>query len=74
MSTDAIKLLNEALSLPAEARAALAGKLIDSLDETLDPDAERLWAEEITRRLREIDEGRVAPIPWSEVRASILKR
>jgi len=74
MSADATKLLNEALSLPAEARAALAARLIDSLDETVDPDAERLWAEEIARRLRELDEGRVQSIPWSEVRASILKR
>ena len=53
-------------------------KDIDALTMTItaefDADAERLWAEEITRRLREIDEGRVVPIPWSEVRASILKR
>jgi putative addiction module component (TIGR02574 family) len=73
MSTDAMKLLSEALGLPAEARAALAARLIDSLDETVDPDAENLWAEEISRRLKEIDEGRVQAIPWSEVRASILK-
>lgn len=68
-----MKLLSEALGLPAEARAALAARLIDSLDETVDPDAENLWAEEISRRLKEIDEGRVQAIPWSEVRASILK-
>jgi putative addiction module component (TIGR02574 family) len=74
MSMDATELLNEALELPAEARAALAARLIDSLDETIDPDAESLWAEEITRRLKEFDEGRAQTIPWSEVRASILKR
>lgn len=44
MSIDTTKLLNDALSLPAEARAALAAKLIESLDETVDPDAEALWA------------------------------
>ena len=71
---DATELLNEALELPAEARAALAARLIESLDETVDPDAESLWAEEITRRLKEFDEGRAQTIPWSEVRASILKR
>jgi putative addiction module component (TIGR02574 family) len=74
MSMDASELLNEALELPAEARAALAAKLIESLDETVDPDAESLWAEEITRRLKEFDEGRAQTIPWSDVRASILKR
>lgn len=68
---DTTKLLNEALELPAEARAA---RLIESLDETIDPDAERLWAEEIRRRLKELDEGRAQTIPWPEVRASILKR
>jgi putative addiction module component (TIGR02574 family) len=74
MSMDATELLNEALGLPAEARAALAARLIESLDETVDPDAESMWAEEITRRLKEFDEGRVQAIPWSEVRASLLKR
>jgi putative addiction module component (TIGR02574 family) len=74
MSMDATELLNEALELPAEARAALAVKLIESLDETVDPDAESLWAEEITRRLKEFEEGRAQTIPWSEARASILKR
>lgn len=74
MSIDATKLLNEALSLPAETRAALAAKLIESLDETVDPDAEALWAQEIHRHLKEIDDGQVQAIPWSEVRASILRR
>ena len=74
MSMDATDLLNQALGLPAEARAALAARLIESLDETVDPDAESMWAEEITPRLKEFDEGRVQAIPWSEVRASILKR
>lgn len=74
MSTDTTKLLNEALSLPPEARAALAARLIDSLDDAVDPDAEALWAAEIGRRLKEIDDGQVQAIPWSEVRASILGR
>lgn len=71
---DAKELLDEALNLPTEARAALAVRLIESLDETVDPDAESLWAEEITRRLREFDEGRSEAFSWSEVRDSILKR
>jgi putative addiction module component (TIGR02574 family) len=72
MNTDIDKLLKEALGLPSEARAALAGVLIDSLDDTLDSDAETAWAEEVTRRLREIDQGQARTIPWSEARASIL--
>jgi hypothetical protein len=33
MKRDAAKILEEALKLPVEARAALAGSLIESLDE-----------------------------------------
>jgi hypothetical protein len=43
-------------------------------NEQPDQDIERLWAEEIKRRLKEFDEGRVKPISWSEARASILSR
>ena len=74
MSSNARKLFDEALRLPAQERASLAAKLIESLDDTHDEDSEALWAVEIARRLKEIDEGRVRPVPWSEVRASLLKR
>jgi putative addiction module component (TIGR02574 family) len=43
-------------------------------DEKIDPEAERLWAEEIARRLTDFDEGRTQAIPWADVRASILSR
>ena len=72
--TDATKLLNEALQLPSAARADLATKLIDSLDAEVDEDTEAAWHAEINRRLTEVDEGRVLPTPWSEVRESILRR
>jgi putative addiction module component (TIGR02574 family) len=71
---DANELLDEALNLPTEARAALAVRLIESLDDEIDPDAERLWAQEISQRLREFDEGHSEAFSWPEVRDSILKR
>jgi putative addiction module component (TIGR02574 family) len=49
--------LNEVLKLSAEARAALATKLIDSLDSELDEDVEARWSEELERRLAAIDAG-----------------
>ncbi len=73
MSADPSKLLDEALSLPPEARAALAASLIESLDETVDPDAEAEWAKEIARRVKDLDEGRVQTVPWAEVRRAILR-
>lgn len=71
MKQDLAEILNEALKLPADARAALAGTLIDSLDDSVDADAESAWETEIARRLREIDEGKVKLIPWAEARVKI---
>ena len=71
MSQDVSELLKKALALPAEARAALAGSLLESLDETLDAAAEEEWNKEIARRIGELDSGKVKPIPWSEARRQI---
>jgi putative addiction module component (TIGR02574 family) len=60
------ELLMEALHLPAEARAALAGSLLDSLDTEVDANAEEAWRDEIYRRLQEIDSGAVQLIPWRD--------
>ncbi len=73
VKADTSKVLEDALKLPAEARAALAGSLIESLDETVDADAEAAWAEEIARRLRDLDSGKAKTIPWSEARRIILR-
>ena len=40
MSRDAAEVLKDALALPAEARPALIGPLVDSLDTEVDEDAE----------------------------------
>jgi len=50
----------------------LAGSLLESLDETVDEDAEAAWAEEIARRVRELDSGKAKTIPWSEARRMVL--
>ena len=71
MKQNIADILKEALKLPSEARAALAGTLLDSLDETVDIDAESAWEAEIIMRLKEIDEGKVNLVPWFEARARI---
>jgi putative addiction module component (TIGR02574 family) len=71
MKQNIAELLKEALKLPQEARAALAGTLLDSLDETVDRDAELAWEAEIVTRLKEIDQGKVKLVPWVEARAKI---
>jgi putative addiction module component (TIGR02574 family) len=68
------KVLKEALRLPAEARAALAGHLLESLDETVDEDVELAWSKEIARRIDDLDRGKVKTVPWSVARRQILGR
>lgn len=74
MKRDPAILLEQALKLPQEARAALAASLLESLDETVDADAEATWAAEIARRIQELDSGAVQPVPWPEARRLILER
>jgi len=71
MTPDVSELLKKALALPPEARAALAGSLLESLDDTVDPSAEEEWGREIARRIEELDSGKVKPVPWAEARRQI---
>ncbi|TAK06066.1 MAG: addiction module component CHP02574 family protein [Candidatus Manganitrophaceae bacterium] len=71
MKPDTSKILKEALKLPPEARAALAGSLLESLEEPLDPDSETAWEAEIAARLKELDTSAAQLIPWSETRRNI---
>jgi len=66
MKQDPSNLLKDALKLPSEGRAALAGALLDGLDQVVDQDAEAAWEAEIGRRLRDVDSRTIRPIPWSE--------
>jgi len=68
------KVLQEALRLPAEARAALAGRLLESLDGPVDEDAEAAWSKEIARRIDDLDKGKVKTVPWSVARRQIVGR
>jgi len=68
---DIAEILKEALKLPPEARAALAGTLLDSLEDPLDQNAEAAWETEIGLRLKDIDQGRVKLVPWAEARTRI---
>ncbi|MBI3725589.1 addiction module protein [bacterium] len=77
MTREARELLERALKLPVKERGKLAKRLLESCDEeeTEDPaEVEKAWAEEIKRRVREIDEGRVKGIPHEEVMAHVRDR
>ena len=57
----------EALKLDPKARARLAGKLLESLEELSDEENARLWTEEAQRRDAEMDKNPGAGFPAEEV-------
>jgi putative addiction module component (TIGR02574 family) len=73
MKQDIAEILKKALELPPEARAAIAGSLLDSLDRTMDDEAESAWENEILRRLKDLDDGSVNLVPWAEARRQIAR-
>jgi putative addiction module component (TIGR02574 family) len=48
--------------------------LIESLEEAADEEAEAAWADEIRRRVEELDSGKAKTVPWSQARRMILGR
>lgn len=74
MERHAAELFRDALALPAEGRAALIDSLIESLDHTIDEDAEEAWKQEIQLRLQQIDGGAVQLIPWDTARHRLCGR
>lgn len=57
----------EALRLPVDARAALAGELLASLEgEVVDADREAAWADEIRSRLHAWERGELSSISEQE--------
>ena len=67
MASVARDLESKALKLSRRERARLAQRLISSLDQERDADAEKLWLQEAERRLGELKSGKVAGIPAEKV-------
>jgi hypothetical protein len=65
MKREAAEILKDALALPTEARAALAGSLLERLDTEVDEDADAAWATEVNRRVAGLDSSAVNTIPWA---------
>jgi len=77
MSIPVEQLTEEMLALPAEARALLADRLVESLDPLTDDEIRASWAAEAIRRRDEVRSGKVEAIPGevaaTQVRALIRK-
>ena len=67
-------LTHEVLELPLDLRARLAEKLISSLDDISEKEAERLWAEEAIRRGAGYEAGHIDAHPANAVHDAILQR
>jgi putative addiction module component (TIGR02574 family) len=77
MAVPVEELTEEILALPADARAVLADRLVESLDPLKDDAVRGAWASEAVRRRDEIRSGKVAAIPGEaaaeQVRALLRK-
>lgn len=56
-----------ALSLPSDARALLADRLVESLDPLTDQNVRGAWASEALQRLEDLRVGKVKTVPMHEV-------
>jgi putative addiction module component (TIGR02574 family) len=73
MSELAEKLIEQALGLPANERAAFAERLLSSLDPELS-EIDQLWALEAEDRLDAFERGEMESIPAEEVFNAIKNR
>ena len=74
MSRDPKEIVAEALELPLTARADLASRLLDSLDDLSDEENEQLWALEGERRYAAYKAGTIESVPADEVFARLRSR
>ena len=57
-----------AMALPEDERAELASRLLESLSPDTPSRLHPAWAEELRRRLAQVDSGEVTPVSWAEVK------
>jgi putative addiction module component (TIGR02574 family) len=73
MSLTLDQVADEAMQLPAAARALLAERMIESLDVSEVDDIQRAWAAEAVRRRDDVRSGRVQPIAGEDVVADVRR-
>jgi putative addiction module component (TIGR02574 family) len=67
MSLDVQEILNQLLTLPADSRAAIAAKLLESLDDKEEQKNKAAWAREAESRLEAYDRGLMSSVPGEKV-------
>ena len=74
MTTRFKELEKQARALSAREKAALARVLIEDLDPSIDPDAEKLWIDEAQRRYDAFVAGKLKALPGEEVMRRARRR
>ena len=74
MSRESGHVMDDALSLPVEARVQLVDKLLQSLSLPTQEEVAKAWAEEVDRRIAEDERGEVEMIPGEEVIAELRRK
>ena len=74
MNRDPKDIAAEALELPITARAELASRLLDSLDDLSEEENDQLWAQEAERRYADYKAGKIESVPAEEVFARLRSR
>lgn len=68
------EIFRAALSLPQEARAELADRLLESLDDSDQDEIDARWTREAEDRAAAYERGEISAIPGDEVFASLKFR
>jgi hypothetical protein len=68
------EIASEVLQMSVESRAALAKRLLDSLDELTPDEYERLWIEEASRRYQQLKVGTAGSVASEELFARLEAR
>ncbi|PYQ31333.1 MAG: addiction module antitoxin RelB [Acidobacteria bacterium] len=68
------EIASEALQMSIESRAALAKRLLDSLDDLNPDEYEQLWVEEAARRYQQLKAGTATSTPSEQVFARLDAR
>jgi putative addiction module component (TIGR02574 family) len=66
MGTRTARVFDDALALPVDQRLALVDALRGSLNSPIDPQLERLWADEAERRVAQIESGEATLVDGEE--------
>lgn len=66
MSSNLDQLTADAMKLPLRDRVQLAQRLVETLDDEVEPNTEALWFAEAERRLEELRSGKIEGIDSDE--------